>query len=84
MKNNKKESLPKPKGKTKLGSPAEIETPTKTADDLKHSLASPTERSKMKSKSESISGATQSGPDPKLMDRRQCHPEDADMHSTRS
>uniref|UniRef100_K9IZD5 MICOS complex subunit n=1 Tax=Desmodus rotundus TaxID=9430 RepID=K9IZD5_DESRO len=82
-KNNKKESLPEPKEKTKLGSPPEVGMPAKTVDDLKHSLASPTERSKTKTKSESVSGATKSGPDPKLMDHGQSHPEDADMYSTR-
>ncbi|XP_036894233.1 MICOS complex subunit MIC27 [Sturnira hondurensis] len=83
-KNNKKELLPEPTEKTKLGSPAEIGMPAKTADDLKHSLASPTEQSKMKTKSESISGAARPVPDPKLMDHGQSHPEDADMYSTRS
>lgn len=39
-----------------LGSPAEIEMPAKTADALKHSLTSPTEQSKTKTKSESVSG----------------------------
>lgn len=39
-----------------LGSPPEVGMPAKTADDLKHSLASPTERSKTKTKSESVSG----------------------------
>ncbi|KAF6089964.1 apolipoprotein O like [Phyllostomus discolor] len=83
-KSDKKESLPEPKEKTKLGSPAEIEVPAKTAGDLKHSLAPPTEQSKTKAKSESVSGATHSVPDPKLMDHGQSHPEDADMYSTRS
>ncbi|KAM5290160.1 MICOS complex subunit MIC27 [Glossophaga mutica] len=75
-KNNKKESLPEPKEKTKLGSPAEKEMATKTA--------SPTEQPKTKTKSESVSGAAHSVPDPKLMDHGQSHPEDADMYSTRS
>ncbi|XP_014682996.1 MICOS complex subunit MIC27 isoform X1 [Equus asinus] len=84
-KNNKKESLPEPKEKTKLGSPAEIEIPAKTPHDLKHSVPLPTEfSSETKTKSESPSGATQFMPDPKLMDHGQSHPEDVDMYSTRS
>ncbi|KAM7045196.1 MICOS complex subunit MIC27 isoform 2-T2 [Molossus nigricans] len=92
-KNNKKESLPEPKEKTKvefkgskkLGSSPEVEVPAKTAHDQKHSMALPTElRSETKTKSESTSGATQRMPDPKLMDHGQSHPEDVDMYSTRS
>ncbi|XP_016078120.1 PREDICTED: MICOS complex subunit MIC27 [Miniopterus natalensis] len=82
---NNKESLPEPKEKTKLGSSAEIEIPAKTAHDLKHSMAFPTElKSEMKTKSELNTGATQFMPDPKLMDHGQSHPEDIDMYSTRS
>lgn len=48
----KKESLPEPKGKTKLGSSTEIEIPAKTTHDLKHSVSLPTElSSEMKTKS---------------------------------
>uniref|UniRef100_A0A8C9PBA6 MICOS complex subunit n=1 Tax=Spermophilus dauricus TaxID=99837 RepID=A0A8C9PBA6_SPEDA len=51
----------------------------------KHSVPLPTElSSKTKTKSESISGATQFIPDPRLMDHGQSHPEDVDMYSTRS
>lgn len=40
-KTNKKESLPGPNGKTKLGSYAERELPAKTAHNLKNSTAFP-------------------------------------------
>ncbi|XP_074179557.1 MICOS complex subunit MIC27 isoform X3 [Rhinolophus sinicus] len=84
-KNNKKESLPEPKEKTKLGSSAEIEIRAKTTQDLKYPVALPTDLSSAtKTKSESTSGATQFMPDPKLMDHGQSHPEDVDMYSTRS
>ncbi|XP_059943300.1 MICOS complex subunit MIC27 isoform X2 [Mesoplodon densirostris] len=84
-KNNKKESLPEPKEKTKLGSSDEIEIPAKTTHNLKHSVPLSTElSSETKTKSESTSGATQFMPDPKLMDHGQSHPEDVDMYSTRS
>lgn len=85
QKNNKKESLPEPKEKTKLGSSAEIKIPAKTTQDLKYPVALPTNLSSAtKTKSESTSGATQFMPDPKLMDHGQSHPEDVDMYSTRS
>ncbi|KAM9577213.1 MICOS complex subunit MIC27 isoform 2-T2 [Trichechus inunguis] len=84
-KSNKKETLPEPKEKTKVGSYAEIEIPTKTAQVLKRSVPLPTELgSETKTKSELTSGATQFMPDPKLMDHGQSHPEDVDMYSTRS
>ncbi|XP_065756277.1 MICOS complex subunit MIC27 [Phocoena phocoena] len=84
-KNNKKESLPEPKEKTKLGSSDEIEIPAKTTHNLKHSVPLSTElSSETKTKSESTSGATQFMADPKLMDHGQSHPEDVDMYSTRS
>uniref|UniRef100_A0A8C3WJ07 MICOS complex subunit n=2 Tax=Catagonus wagneri TaxID=51154 RepID=A0A8C3WJ07_9CETA len=84
-KNNKKESLPEPKEKTKLGSSAEIAISAKTAQNLKQSVPLSTELiSETKTKSESTSDATQFLPDPKLMDHGQSHPEDADMYSTRS
>lgn len=84
-KNNKNESLPEPKEKTKLGSSAKIEIPAKTTQDLKYPVALPTDLSSAtKTKSESTSGATQFMPDPKLMDHGQSHPEDVDMYSTRS
>ncbi|XP_012582548.1 PREDICTED: MICOS complex subunit MIC27 [Condylura cristata] len=82
---NNKEALPEPKEKNKLGSSAEIEKPAETTHALRHSLPLPAERSsETKTKSESISGATQFMPDPKLMDHGQSHPEDVDMYSTRS
>ncbi|XP_077920119.1 MICOS complex subunit MIC27 isoform X3 [Halichoerus grypus] len=82
---NKKESLPKPKEKSKLGNSAEIEIPAKTTDSLKYSVPLTTElSSETKTKSESTSGATQFMLDPKLMDHGQSHPEDVDMYSTRS
>uniref|UniRef100_A0A2K5RFF3 MICOS complex subunit n=1 Tax=Cebus imitator TaxID=2715852 RepID=A0A2K5RFF3_CEBIM len=87
IKSSIKESLPKPKEKTKLGSSAEIEieVPAKTTHVLKHSVPLPTElSSEAKTKSESTSGATQFMPDPKLMDHGQSHPEDIDTYSTRS
>ncbi|XP_066879225.1 MICOS complex subunit MIC27 isoform X2 [Kogia breviceps] len=84
-KNNKKESLPEPKEKSKLGSSDEIEIPAKTTHNLKHSVPFSTElSSEAKTKSESTSGGTQFMPDPKLMDHGQSHPEDVDMYSTRS
>ncbi|XP_059766305.1 MICOS complex subunit MIC27 [Balaenoptera ricei] len=84
-KNNKKESLPEPKEKTKLGSSDEIEIPAKTTHNLKHAVPLSAElSSETKTKSESTSGATQFMPDPKLMDHGQSHPEDVDMYSTRS
>ncbi|XP_031527417.1 MICOS complex subunit MIC27 isoform X1 [Vicugna pacos] len=84
-KNNKKESLPESKEKTKLGSSAEIEIPAKTTHNPEHSVPLPAKlSSETKTKSESVSGATQFMPDPKLMDHGQSHPEDADMYSTRS
>ncbi|XP_039726156.1 MICOS complex subunit MIC27 isoform X3 [Pteropus medius] len=84
-KNNKKESLPEPKEKTKLGSSAEIEIPAKTTYNLKHSVALPTElNSETKSKSDSTSDASLFVPDLKLKDHGQSHPEDVDMYSTRS
>ncbi|XP_032128148.1 MICOS complex subunit MIC27-like [Sapajus apella] len=85
-KSNKKESLPQPKEKTKLGSSAEIQVSGKTTHVLKqHSVPLPTElSSEAKTKSVSTSGATQFMPDPKLMDHGQSHPEDIDMYSTRS
>ncbi|XP_054107121.1 MICOS complex subunit MIC27 isoform X1 [Callithrix jacchus] len=84
-KSNKKESLPQPKEKTKLGSSAEIEAFAKTTHVLKHSVPLPAElSSEAKTKSVSTSGATQFMPDPKLMDHGQSHPEDIDMYSTRS
>uniref|UniRef100_A0A2K5DQ51 MICOS complex subunit n=1 Tax=Aotus nancymaae TaxID=37293 RepID=A0A2K5DQ51_AOTNA len=79
-KSNKKESLPQPKEKTKLGSSAEIGASAKTTHVLKHSVPF----SEAKTKSGSTSGATQFIPDPKLMDHGQSHPEDIDMYSTRS
>ncbi|TKC36201.1 hypothetical protein EI555_004827, partial [Monodon monoceros] len=55
-KNNKKESLPEPKEKTKLGSSDEIEIPAKTTHNLKHSVPLSTElSSETKTKSESTS-----------------------------
>uniref|UniRef100_A0A2K6U4L1 MICOS complex subunit n=1 Tax=Saimiri boliviensis boliviensis TaxID=39432 RepID=A0A2K6U4L1_SAIBB len=75
-KSNKKESLPEPKEKTKLGSSAKIEVSGKTTQSELSSEA--------KNKSVSTSGATQFMPDPKLMDHGQSHPEDIDMYSTRS
>ncbi|XP_064219746.1 MICOS complex subunit MIC27-like [Aotus nancymaae] len=82
-KSNKKESLPQPKEKTKLGSSAEIEVSAKTTHVLKHSVPLPTElSSEAKIKSVSTSGATQFIS--KLMDHGQSHPEDIDMYSTRS
>ncbi|XP_057574589.1 MICOS complex subunit MIC27 isoform X2 [Hippopotamus amphibius kiboko] len=84
-KNNKKESVPEPKEKTKIGSSHEMEIPSKTTYNLKHSVPLSTElSSETKTKSESTSGATQFMPDPKLMDHGQSHPEDVDMYSTRS
>ncbi|XP_023985295.1 MICOS complex subunit MIC27 isoform X1 [Physeter macrocephalus] len=84
-KNNKKESLPEPKEKTKLGSSDEIEIPAKTTHNLKRSVPLSAElNSETKTKSESTSGDTQFMPDPKLMDHGQSHPEDVDMYSTRS
>nr|XP_039331585.1 MICOS complex subunit MIC27-like [Saimiri boliviensis boliviensis] len=84
-KSNKKETLPQPKEKTKLGSSAEIEVSGKTTHVLKHSVPLPTElSSEAKTKSVSTSGATQFMPDPKLMDHGQSYPEDIDMYSTRS
>ncbi|KAB1253086.1 MICOS complex subunit MIC27 [Camelus dromedarius] len=69
----------------KLGSSAEIEIPAKTTHNPEHSVPLPAElSSETKTKSESVSGATQFMPDPKLMDHGQSHPEDADMYSTRS
>lgn len=83
--NSKKESLPEPKEKTKLGNSAKIAIPAKTAQNLKQSVPLPTElSSETKTKSESTSGATQFLLDPKLIDHGQSHPEDADMYSTRS
>ncbi|MBZ3883578.1 MICOS complex subunit MIC27 [Sciurus carolinensis] len=82
-KSNKKESLPEPKERNKLGNSDEI--PAKTTHVQKHSVPLPTELSpETKTKSESVSGATQFMPDPKLMDHGQSHPEDVDMYSTRS
>ena len=82
-KNNKKESFPEPKEKTKLGSSDEIEIPAKTTHNL--SCALPTElSSETKTKSECTSGATQFMPDSKIMDHGQSHPEDVDIYSTRS
>ncbi|ELW61685.1 Apolipoprotein O-like protein [Tupaia chinensis] len=84
-KRNQKESLPEPKEKPKLGSSAEVETPAETTHILKESVPLPAGlSSEIKTKSESISGATQFMPDPKLMDHGQSHPEDVDMSSTRS
>uniref|UniRef100_A0A2K5RVW7 MICOS complex subunit n=1 Tax=Cebus imitator TaxID=2715852 RepID=A0A2K5RVW7_CEBIM len=82
---NKKESLPQPKEKTKLGSSAEIEVSGKTTHVLKHSVPLPTElSSEAKTKSVSTSGATQFMTDTKLRDHGQSHPEETDMYSTRS
>ncbi|XP_066212416.1 MICOS complex subunit MIC27 [Saccopteryx leptura] len=84
-KDNKKESLPEPKGNTKPGSSAGIEIPAKVPHNSKHSVALPKElRSETKTKPETPSGATQFPPDAELMDHGQSHPEDADMYSTRS
>ncbi|XP_006871373.1 PREDICTED: apolipoprotein O-like [Chrysochloris asiatica] len=84
-KSNKKESLPEPNRKTKVGSHAEIEILTKTTEVLKQSVSLPTElSSQTKTKSEPTSGTTQFMPDPKFMDHGQSHPEDVDMYSTRS
>ncbi|KAM5127756.1 MICOS complex subunit MIC27 isoform 2-T2 [Callospermophilus lateralis] len=82
-KSNIKESLPEPKERNKLSNSDEI--PEKTTQIQKHSVPLPTElSSETKTKSESISGATQFIPDPRLMDHGQSHPEDVDMYSTRS
>uniref|UniRef100_A0A8C5V6L2 MICOS complex subunit n=2 Tax=Microcebus murinus TaxID=30608 RepID=A0A8C5V6L2_MICMU len=84
-KSSKKESLPESNEETKLGSSSGIELPARTTHILKHSVPLPSElSSETKTKSESISGATQFMPDPKLMDHGQSHPEDIDMYSTRS
>ncbi|XP_005410138.1 PREDICTED: MICOS complex subunit MIC27 [Chinchilla lanigera] len=84
-KSTKKESLPEPKGKTKLGNSDETEIPTETTHILKHSVSSPTEfSSETVIKSEPTSGTTPFKPDPKLMDHGQSYPEDEDMYSTRS
>uniref|UniRef100_A0A8C5W325 MICOS complex subunit n=1 Tax=Microcebus murinus TaxID=30608 RepID=A0A8C5W325_MICMU len=84
-KSSKKESLRESNEKTKLGSSAGIKLPTRTTHILKHSVPLPSELSSgTKTKSESMSGATQFMPDPKLMDHVQSHPEDVDMYSTRS
>uniref|UniRef100_A0A8C9JFY2 MICOS complex subunit n=1 Tax=Panthera tigris altaica TaxID=74533 RepID=A0A8C9JFY2_PANTA len=84
-KNNKKESLPKPKERTKKENSGEIEISAKTTHNLKFSVPLSTELIfETKTESESTSGATQFMPDPKLMDHGQSHPEDIDMYSTRS
>ncbi|GAB5584733.1 MICOS complex subunit MIC27 isoform X1 [Prionailurus iriomotensis] len=84
-KNNKKESLPKPKERTKIENSGEIEISAKTTHNLKFSVPLSTELIfETKTESESTSGATQFMPDPKLMDHGQSHPEDIDMYSTRS
>ncbi|XP_040323115.1 MICOS complex subunit MIC27-like [Herpailurus yagouaroundi] len=84
-KNNKKESLPKPKERTKIENSDEIEISEKTTHNLKFSVPLSTELIfETKTESESTSGATQFMPDPKLMDHGQSHPEDIDMYSTRS
>ncbi|XP_025789767.1 MICOS complex subunit MIC27 isoform X3 [Puma concolor] len=84
-KNNKKESLPKPKERTKIENSGEIEISEKTTHNLKFSVPLSTELIfETKTESESTSGATQFMPDPKLMDHGQSHPEDIDMYSTRS
>ncbi|XP_053057399.1 MICOS complex subunit MIC27 isoform X4 [Acinonyx jubatus] len=84
-KNNKKESLPKPKERTKIENSGEIEISAKTSHNLKFSVPLSTELIfETKTESESTSGATQFMPDPKLMDHGQSHPEDIDMYSTRS
>ncbi|XP_004868939.1 MICOS complex subunit MIC27 isoform X2 [Heterocephalus glaber] len=84
-KSTKKESLPEPNGKTKLGISDETEIPAETTHILKHSVPLPTEFSSgTVIKSEPTSGATMFMPDPKLMDHGQSYPEDEDMYSTRS
>ncbi|ELW50922.1 Apolipoprotein O-like protein [Tupaia chinensis] len=84
-KRNQEESFPELKEKTKLGNSAEIETPAETTRLLKDSMPLPGElSSEIKTKSESISGATLFMPDRKLVDHGQSHPEDVDMYSTRS
>ncbi|XP_010611167.1 MICOS complex subunit MIC27 [Fukomys damarensis] len=84
-KSTKKESLPEPKGKTKLGNSDETEIPAETTHILKPSVPLPTDFSSATMiKSEPTSGATLFMPDPKLMDHGQSYPEDEDMYSTRS
>ncbi|XP_032720154.1 MICOS complex subunit MIC27-like [Lontra canadensis] len=84
-KSNKEESLPNPKGKSKLGNSVALEIPAETTDSLKYSVSLPAElSSETKTKSESTSGATQFMPDPKLVDHGRSHPEDVEMYSTRS
>ncbi|XP_050997249.1 MICOS complex subunit MIC27 [Acomys russatus] len=81
-KKSKEESLPEPKGETKVGSPGEIHAKT---PDLKHSVSLPKGLASVtKINSEPTPGTTQFMPDPKLMDHGQSHPEDKDMYSTRS
>ncbi|XP_008820790.1 MICOS complex subunit MIC27 isoform X2 [Nannospalax galili] len=81
-KSNKKEPLPEPKEKTKVG--RSDEPPPQTVHVLKHSVPLPKELTfETKTKSEPTSGATQFIPGPELMDHGQSHPEDRDMYSTR-
>ncbi|XP_075395225.1 MICOS complex subunit MIC27 [Tenrec ecaudatus] len=83
-KGNKSESLPEPKEKTKVGSYAEMEIPTKTTLVSKQSVPLPTELNSATTTSEPASGATQFLHDSKLMDHGQSHPEDVDLYSNRS